>query len=76
MVRLFHPNSSISAMRPPCYSLLEEIVILGVMYGNLVWRVCNPAGPVGPQGISGLSPDSPDSPRLLDLRHLLWQCLF
>ena len=29
-------NSSISAMRPPCYYLLEEIVILGVIYGSLV----------------------------------------
>ena len=34
-------NSSISAMRTPCYSLLEGIVILGVIYGSLVWRVCN-----------------------------------
>ena len=39
-------TSSISTMRPPCYSLLEEIVILGVIYGSLVWRVCNPAGGV------------------------------
>ena len=31
-------NFSISAMRPPCYALLEEIVILGVIYGSLVWR--------------------------------------
>ena len=36
-------NSSISAMQPPCYSLLEETVILGVIYGSLVWRVCNHA---------------------------------
>ena len=36
-------NSSISAMRPPCYYLLEEIVILGVIYGSLVRMVCNPA---------------------------------
>ena len=35
-------NFSISAMRPPCYSLVEEIVILGVIYGSLAWRVCNP----------------------------------
>ena len=40
-------NSSISAMRPPCYYLLEEIVILGVIHGSLVWRVCNPAAPAG-----------------------------
>ena len=30
-------NSSISAMRPPWYYLLEEIVRLGVIYGILVW---------------------------------------
>ena len=51
-------NSSISAMRPPYY-LLEGIVILGVIYGSLVWRVCNPAAPAapaGPRGIPGLSP--------------------
>ena len=58
---VFHPqatraNSSISAMPPPCYSLLEEIVILGVIYGSLVWWVCNPAAPAGPRGIPGLSP--------------------
>ena len=47
-------NSSISAMRPPWYSLLEEIVILEVTYEILVWRVCNPAGP---RGIPGLSPE-------------------
>ena len=49
-------NSSISAMRPQYYDLLEEIVILGVIYGSLVWRVCNPAAPAGPRGIPGLSP--------------------
>ena len=49
-------NSSISAMRPPCYSLLEEIVARGVTYGSLVWMVCNPAAPAGPRGIRGLSP--------------------
>ena len=27
-------NSSNSAMRPPCYHLLEEIAILGVIYGT------------------------------------------
>ena len=43
-------------MRPPCYSLLEEIVILEVIYGSLLWRVCNPAAPQGPRGIPGLSP--------------------
>ena len=42
-------------MRPPCYYLLEEIVILGVIYGSLVWMVCNPAAPAGPRGIPGLS---------------------
>ena len=51
-------NSSISAMRPQCYYLLEEIVILGVIYGSLVGRVCNPAAPAGPRGIPGLSPGS------------------
>ena len=51
-------NSSNSAMRPPCYYLLEEIVILGVIYGSLVWRVCNPAAPAGPRGIPGPSPGS------------------
>ena len=50
-------NSSISAMRPAYYYLLEEIVILGVIYGSLVWRVCNPAAPAGVRGIPGLSPD-------------------
>ena len=40
-------NSSNCAMRPPCYYLLEEIVILGVIYGSLVRRVCNPAAPEG-----------------------------
>ena len=49
-------NSSISAMRPPCYYLLEEIVILGVIYGSLVWMVCKPVAPAGPRGIPGLSP--------------------
>ena len=43
-------NSIISAMLLPCYSLLEKIVILGVIYGSLVWRVCNPAGLVGGSG--------------------------
>ena len=49
-------------MRPPCYSLLEEIVILGVIYGSLVWRVFTPAAPAapaapaGPRSILGLSP--------------------
>ena len=51
-------NFSISAMRPLRYSLLEEIVILGVIYGILVWRVCNPAAPAGPRGIPELSPDT------------------
>ena len=37
----------------PCYPLLEEIVILGVIYGSLVWRVCNPAAPAGPVQGSG-----------------------
>ena len=46
-------DSSISAMRPPCYSLLEEMVILGVIYGSLVWRVCNPAAPCGTCGAAG-----------------------
>ena len=55
-LRLFRANSSISAMRPPCYYLLEKIVILGVIYGSLVWMVCNPAAPAGPRGIPGLSP--------------------
>ena len=52
-------NSSISAMRPPCYYLLEKIVILGVIHGSSVRRVCNlaaPAAPEGPRGIPGLSP--------------------
>ena len=53
------PNSSISAMRPPCYYSLEEIVILGVIYGTLVWKVCNPAAPAGVRGIPGLSPVRP-----------------
>ena len=47
-------------MRPPCYYLLEEIVILGVIYRSLVWMVCNtaaPAAPAGPRGIRGLSPE-------------------
>ena len=48
-------NSSISAMRPPCYYLLEETVILGVIYGSSVWMVCNPAAPAGPRGIPWLS---------------------
>ena len=52
-------NSSISAMRPPCYYLLEEIVMLGVIYGSLVWMVCNPAATAGPRGIPGLSPGEP-----------------
>ena len=34
-------NSSVSAMQPPCYHFLDEITILGVTYGGLVWRVCN-----------------------------------
>ena len=50
-------NSSSSAMRPPCYYLLEEIVMLGVIYGSLVWMVCNPAAPADPLGIPGLSPE-------------------
>ena len=49
-------NSKISAMRPPWYYLLEEKVILGVIYGSLVWMVCNPAAPAGVRGIPGLSP--------------------
>ena len=49
-------NSSFSAMRPRCYYLLEEIVILGVIYGSLLWSVCNPAAPAGPRGIPGVSP--------------------
>ena len=44
-------------MRPQCYYLLEEIVILGVIYGSLVWMVCNPAAPAGPRDIPGLIPD-------------------
>ena len=36
-------------MRPPCYYLLKEIVILGVIYRSLVWRVCNPAGHPWPE---------------------------
>ena len=43
----FTPISSISAMRPPCYPFLEEVVILGVIYGSLVQRGCNPVGPDG-----------------------------
>ena len=43
-------------MRPPCYDLLEGIVILGVTFGSLVLMVCNPAAPAGPRGIPGLSP--------------------
>ena len=35
-------NSSISAMRPPCYDLLEEIVTLGVIYESLVWITVPP----------------------------------
>ena len=35
----------------------EEIVILGVIYGSLVWWVCNPAAPVGPRGIPGVRAD-------------------
>ena len=31
-------NSSISTMRPPCYSFLEEIAILGVIYRSLLRR--------------------------------------
>ena len=42
-------------MRPPFYPLLEEIVILGVIYGSLAWRVCNPAAPEGPRGTPSLS---------------------
>ena len=30
--------------------------MLGVIYGSLVWMVCNPAAPAGPRGIPGLSP--------------------
>ena len=51
-------TSSISAMRPPCYSFLEETFILGVIYGSLVWRVCNPAAPVWPRCIPGLRPEA------------------
>ena len=35
-------------MRPPCYYVLEEIVILEVIYGSLLWMVCNPAAPAHP----------------------------
>ena len=41
-------NCSISAVRPPCYYLLEEIVIVGVIYGSLVWMVCNPGASCNP----------------------------
>ena len=34
---LCRANSSIGAMRPQCYSLLEKMIILGVIYGRLVW---------------------------------------
>ena len=51
-------NFSISAMLLPCYSLLEETVILGVIHGSLVWGICNHAAPAGPRGIPGLSPDT------------------
>ena len=30
-----------------------------VIYGSLVWRVCNRAAPAGPRGIPGLSPVLP-----------------
>jgi hypothetical protein len=40
--RCCRANSSICAMRPPCYPFLEQTVILGVLYGSLRWRVCNP----------------------------------
>ena len=56
LVTHIQANSSISALRPSCYYVLEEIVILGVIYGSLVWRVCDPAAPAGPQVIPGLSP--------------------
>ena len=61
-------NSSISAMRPPCYYLLEEIVVLGVIYGSLMWMVCNPAAPAGPRGIPGLSPVLTLKPRRFEAR--------
>ena len=39
-------TSSTSAMRPPHVTLLlEDIVILGVKYGRLAWRDCNPVAP-------------------------------
>ena len=60
-------NPSISAMRPPCYSLSEEKVILGVIYGSLVWGVCNPAAPVWPRGIPGVSPETLTSRLRLDV---------
>ena len=56
-------NYSISAMRPPCYPLLEETVILGVIDGSLVWRGFNPGGPWerGGEGVGGGHPwQSPD----------------
>ena len=56
-------------MRPPCYYLLEEIVILGVIYGRLVWRVCNLAAPAGPRGIPGLSPGKPCPSQCLAVLH-------
>ena len=60
-------NYNISTIRPPCYDLLEEIVVLGVIYGSLinseiyyccglVRMVCNPAAPGVPRVIPGLSP--------------------
>ena len=51
--QVFRANSSISAMWPPCYYLLEEIVILGVIYGSSVWMICNPAAPAAPAGQRG-----------------------
>ena len=61
---------------------LEEIVILGVIYGILVWRVCNPAAPAGPTCIPGLSPGTPPvgsqhscQPTVhLHILPLVWMC--
>ena len=36
-VRVCRANSSITAMPPPCSSLLEEIVIRRAIHGSLVW---------------------------------------
>ena len=55
-------------MQHPFYSLLEEIAILGVIYGGLVWRVCNPAA----AAVVEHAPDAPDAPHLImrQMRHI------